>query len=438
MDLPDGSTGDGTRVQIWKCSDNSTPNQQFSYAGGSDNSVPNDVPVKTDVNSAFCLDVAGGATANGTPIQVATCNNNAAQKWNYDNGALKVFGNKCLDVPNGNASNGQQLQIWDCVNNSANQQWTISGNTLMFKNAFCIDLTNGNAANGQRVQIYGCGPASNVNQHWSWGQSSATAPANAPAAASPSTTRGSGKYMNLAWADEFSGSALDTSTWNYEVNCDGGFNNEMECYTSSPSNVYLDGQGNLVIHVQKAGGLANGRTFTSGRINTQNKKSFTYGRMEARLKVPSGRGLWPAFWAMPVNSTYGQWPTSGELDITEILGQTPGTNYGTVHYGAASPYTQLQGVVAGNDLSQNFHTYGLERDATQIRWYLDDVLFFTINSNQTNYWPAGYTPPDRTAWPFTQPFFAIFNLAIGGDWPGAPDASITSANLVVDYIRVYQ
>jgi beta-glucanase (GH16 family) len=377
-------------------------------------------PITPQGASGKCLDVAWGNTANATPVQITTCNGNVAQSWTYTQGRLQVLGHKCLDVVDGKAANGTKLQIWECSNTNANQQWTRSGNTFVWKNTYCLDLPGGNSTDGTRPQIYGCGPSNNVNQNWSFGSA------------------GSGKFSKLVWADEFNGSTLNENLWNIEVNCDGGYNNELECYTRAAANVSVDGQGHLVLKAFKQNGLANGKTFTSGRINTQNKKSVGYGRIEARIKIPSGRGVWPAFWTMPTANTYGIWPTSGELDIMEVLGQLPGTLYGTAHFGSTSAHTQKQGSVQGADLSTDYHVYALERDANQVRWYLDDKLYYTLHDTDAAFWPAGYTPPDGSRWPFTQGFFIIFNLAMGGDWPGTPDPAINAASMLVDYVRVYQ
>lgn len=141
---------------------------------------------------------------------------------------------------------------------------------------------------------------------------------------------------------------------------------------------------------------------------------------------------------VPSRSVYGSWPTSGELDIAEVLGSQVTTDYGTVHYGVPAPYTQSQGIAKGADLPSGFHVYALERDAHQVRWYLDGALFYTLNATDVQFWPAGYTPADHAAWPFSQDCYLILDVAMGGDCPGAPDPSILGGAMTIDYVRVYQ
>lgn len=395
-------------------------------------------PITPQINTHMCLDVAGGARDNGTLVQIARCSGNNAQKWAYSGNLLRVFGNKCLSVVAGDTADGTKLQIWDCDVNDINQNFTYINNQLVWTNHNkCVDVPFGQASDGTLMQIFTC-TATDSAEVWNLKATSAT---TAPVTTTPVTTTPvttpTGTYQKLVWSDECDATALDTSKWTAEVTCAPN-NNEQECYTSAPANVAGDGQGNLVINVVKTAGLANGRSYTSARINTQGKGDWTYGRFEMRAKMPKGQGFWPAFWMMPSGSVYGTWPTSGELDITEVLGNQTTTDYGTAHYGLATPYTESQGVSKGVDLSSDFHVYALERDAHQVRWYLDGALFYTMNDTDQSFWPAGYTPSDGSKWPFTQNFYIILNVAMGGDWPGAPDPSIPGGAMTVDYVRVYQ
>ncbi|RYE93980.1 MAG: glycoside hydrolase family 16 protein [Oxalobacteraceae bacterium] len=252
------------------------------------------------------------------------------------------------------------------------------------------------------------------------------------------TPASSGTYQKLVWSDEFDGQgAIDGSKWNTEVTC-APQNNENQCYTGDAQNLTQDGQGHLVVQANRQAGLANGKAFSSARINSAQKGDFTYGRVEARIKIPKGQGVWPAFWLMPTDSVYGAWPTSGELDIMEILGSNTNTLYGTAHYGLPQPYVQQQGQSNAADFSLDYHVYALERDAKQIRWYVDGQLFYTMNDNQTAFWPNNATQgADGSPWPFNQRFYVIFNLAMGGDWPGAVDGNINQATMLIDYVRIY-
>ena len=237
---------------------------------------------------------------------------------------------------------------------------------------------------------------------------------------------------DLVWHDEFDGTSLNTSDWNYELHEPGWVNNELQRYVRSNQNVYVK-DGCLVIQA-----LKDGSNYTSGRVNTQGKRDFMYGRFEARLKVPSGKGFLPAFWMMPTNeSLYGQWPKCGEIDIMEVLGSQTDTQYATLHFG--EPHTMKQGVTksSGGNFAQTFHVYACEWEPKEIRFYVDGRLFFVEHDWFTK---SGSTTKPYPA-PFNQKFYIILNLAVGGNWPGNPDASTKfeeNARLVVDYIRVYQ
>jgi beta-glucanase (GH16 family) len=234
---------------------------------------------------------------------------------------------------------------------------------------------------------------------------------------------------NLVWSDEFDGSSLNTQNWTYEVNGNGGGNNELQYYTNSPKNLQVS-DGTLKIIALKESYL--GKSYTSARIVTKNKGDWKYGRIEARLKMPYGQGIWPAFWMMPTSNVYGGWPKSGEIDIMEYLGHETNKVYGTIHYGPAWPNNQHSGsyymLGNGNNFSDDFHVFAVEWEENVIRWYVDDKLYFTRT-------PSSISPYD---WPFDQEFFVILNLAVGGNWPGNPDATtVFPQTYEVDYVRVY-
>lgn len=241
---------------------------------------------------------------------------------------------------------------------------------------------------------------------------------------------------SLLWHDEFSGNELDTSIWNYEPHEPGWTNHELQEYTTSTDNVFLR-DGNLVIKAIKDD--ENYPTsYTSGKVTTQNKQDFLYGKVVARAKVPEGKGLWPAIWMMPTDeSYYGQWPKCGEVDIMEVLGSDVTTAYGTLHYG--EPHSEQQGIVTldSGSFADSFHDYSVEWEPGEMRWYIDDNLYLTVND-----WFTCVDGEDDKPYPapFDQTFFVQMNLAVGGDWPGNPDdtTNFDNAEFLVDYVRVYQ
>ncbi|WP_420800468.1 RICIN domain-containing protein [Paenibacillus piscarius] len=230
---------------------------------------------------------------------------------------------------------------------------------------------------------------------------------------------------NLVWSDEFDGSSLNTGNWTAEIGTGtGGWgNNELQYYTNRSQNLKVTG-GNLVITAQKES--YEGMNYTSARIKTQGLKNFTYGKIEARIKLPSGQGLWPAFWMLGSNINTAYWPACGEIDIMERVNNNAAVN-GTVHWDAGG-HAEF-GRVSGNlDFSQ-YHVYSVEWDSKYIRWFVDGNQFneFYIENG------TGNTEE------FQKPFFLLLNLAVGGNWPGAPNGSTSfPAQMLVDYVRVYQ
>jgi beta-glucanase (GH16 family) len=241
-----------------------------------------------------------------------------------------------------------------------------------------------------------------------------------------------GQTYDLVWSDEFNGSGINTSNWNHETGGNGWGNNELQYYTSDSSNSRVEG-GNLVIEARQES--YGGSSYTSARLTSQNKVNFTYGRVEARIQVPSGQGLNPSFWMMPEDFWVSGWPACGEIDIMETANQADFI-YGSIHYGENWPNNLYRGGAyspGGVDFSDAFHTYSLEWEESEMRWYVDDNLFFSATSDQ--WWSSEGPEPA----PFNKPFFMILNLAVGGNWPGLPDASTEFPNqMLVDYVRVYE
>ncbi len=235
----------------------------------------------------------------------------------------------------------------------------------------------------------------------------------------------------LVWHDEFNGSAgslPNKKKWTYDIGCSGWGNNELECYTKRKQNVSMDGRGQLAIVARKES--YNGHDYTSARILTEGLFAHEYGRFEARIKIPRGQGTWPAFWMLGSNFDTVGWPDCGEIDVMEEIGSQPQTVYGSMHglgYTGSligSSYTLPKGTLA-----DAYHVYAVEWSASKISWYVDGVRYETRTRKDL---PAG------AKWAFDHPFYITLNLAIGGDWPGSPDATTRfPAKLLVDYVRVY-
>ena len=234
----------------------------------------------------------------------------------------------------------------------------------------------------------------------------------------------------LIWNDEFLGQGLDLSTWNQEVGNNNGWgNNELEYYTNSTKNIFVS-NGNLIIEARKES--ISGFNYTSGRMTTQNKKTFTFGRIDIRAKLPVGKGIWPALWMLGSNITSVGWPACGEIDIMELIGTYPGRTYGTMHWKPVSGTNTNKGsqynLTSGN-FSQEFHVFSIIWTQDMIKWYVDDQLFYT--GTKADVGAANY--------PFNAPEFFIFNVAVGGNWPGPPDAgTVFPQRMFVDYVRVFQ
>lgn len=243
---------------------------------------------------------------------------------------------------------------------------------------------------------------------------------------------------DLVWKDDFNGDKLNASDWNYEYHAPGWVNNELQEYVDASETVYVR-DGTLVIQAVKKLGADGKVTYTSGRVNTRGKHDFKYGRFEARLKVPSGKGFLPAFWMMPTEENlYGQWPKCGEIDVMEVLGDATAKNYGTLHFG--EPHAQRQGTyaLASGDFANEFHAYAVEWEPGEMRFYVDGNLYYKTGDWFTK--RNGFGEVTYPA-PFDQSFYMILNLAVGGNWPGNPDGTTKfeeNARLVVDWVKVFQ
>lgn len=245
------------------------------------------------------------------------------------------------------------------------------------------------------------------------------------------TTPKSYANYTLVWSDEFSGTGLDQSAWNTEIgNGSGGWgNNELEYYTGSTNNVFVS-NGNLIIEARKES--AGGFNYTSSRLTTAGKKFFKFGRIDIRAKVPVGKGIWPALWMLGTNIGAVGWPACGEIDIMELVGTFPSRVTSTMHWKSVAGsdiYKNANYNLTNADFSQQFHVFSIVWTQDTIKSYVDDQLFLTVTSADVG--SANY--------PFNADQFFIFNVAVGGNWPGPPDAStVFPQRMFVDYVRVFQ
>ncbi|MDA8771618.1 glycoside hydrolase family 16 protein [Flavobacteriales bacterium] len=233
--------------------------------------------------------------------------------------------------------------------------------------------------------------------------------------------------MTLVWSDEFDGSAVNTENWTYDLGASGWGNNEWQNYTNSVSNSDVS-NGFLTITARQEGS-----SYTSARLKTQGLQDFQYGRIDIRAKLPEGQGIWPALWMLGISIADGGWPQCGEIDIMEMVGHEPGTVHGTAHWGSSWNVHQYNGssigLPNGEHFSEAFHLFSVDWQEDQITWYMDDQEYYSITSSQMNGQP----------YPFNDSFFFIMNIAVGGNWPGYPDASTSfPQEMIVDCVRVFQ
>ena len=283
---------------------------------------------------------------------------------------------------------------------------------------------------------------------------------------------GPGNNWQLIWQDEFDGNTIDTNKWNFEENCWGGGNNEQQCYTDRSENAFLE-DGKLVIKAQREDftGPDNPEgnpdslatlPYTSARLRTLNQGDWTYGRFEIRAKLPYGQGTWPAIWMLPSDYKYGTWAASGEIDIMEAVNlKTPSDDpaaagmpedrvYGTLHFGRTWPgnvYVEAEHRLPNNiNPADGFHTYAIEWEQGEIRWYVDGYHFatqtqdgwYTQYQDESGQWQTGVSDA-----PFNERFHLLLNLAVGGNWAANTnetgiDESVFPQTMEVDFVRVYE
>ncbi len=252
-------------------------------------------------------------------------------------------------------------------------------------------------------------------------------PTSTPAPTATPTPEWARPGWNLVWQDEFNDPQIDKAKWAFEIGGNGWGNSELEYYSDRPENARIEA-GHLIIEARKED--YKGRQYSSARMKTQGLGEWAYGRIEGRIRIPGGQGIWPAFWMLGNNFARVGWPGSGEIDIMENIGKEPGRVHGTIH---GPGYSGAQGPTSPYDLksgafSDDFHVYAIEWETAEIRWYVDDQLYKTI---------APKDVPGK--WVFDHPFFILLNVAVGGGWPGYPNSTtVFPQTMQVDYVRVYQ
>ena len=240
----------------------------------------------------------------------------------------------------------------------------------------------------------------------------------------------------LAWSEEFEGDSLCSADWNIETHEAGWVNHELQKYIASEETVFIK-DGMLHIRPIKITDKEGNHKFYSGRVNTKDKHEFLYGKFEASMKVPRGKGFLPAFWLLADEERFGNWPLCGEVDIMEVLGNDTKTSYATIHYG--EPHGQEQGKkeLTEGSFSDDFHEYSVEWEPGKMKFFVDFVQILEVRD-----WFTAVEGEDEKPYPapFDQTFFVQMNLAVGGDWPGNPDetTNFDNAEYLIDYVRVYQ
>jgi len=278
----------------------------------------------------------------------------------------------------------------------------------------------------------------------------------------PRTVSSEAGRWTLVWSDEFDGETIDTAKWDFDIGngfydyrthgwVPGWGNEELQYYTREPDNVFVR---DSLLHIRALKESLHGCGYTSARLKTRRRDGTPlfakqYGRFEVRARVPHGKGLWPALWMLPQEEAYGTWAASGELDIMEIVGERPHEYLGTIHFGCTFPKRELVTHVhrfAGGSTVGEFHVYAVEWEPGEIRWEVDGMTW----ARQSFWWSCsrlrdgkGLMPrraADLNPWPapFDKPFYLVMNVAVGGNFPGAPnEATQFPAELLVDYVRVY-
>lgn len=391
----------------------------------------------TNRNSGKCVDDTAWGTANGTAVQQYGCGGDQAnQQWQLrptDSGYYNVLSRHApsqgWDVAGGPGATGTgvKVQLWGIGGSgSANQQWlpvALGGGYYRFvarHSGKCLDVPSSSIDNGVVLQQWDCNGTA--------AQAFLLQEVGAPA-----------QGWRLIWSDEFngpSGADADPSRWSHDVGGGGWGNGELQYYTAGNRNASQQ-SGALVIEARRENPAGSSCwygacQYSSARLISAGKFTAQYGRFEARIKIPGGQGIWPAFWMLGANIGAAGWPTCGEIDIMENIGREPSRNHGSLHgpgYSGGSPLTGWYDQ-PGARLGDDFHVYAAEWEASAVRFYVDGHLYQTRTPRDL---PAG------ARWVYDHPFFLLLNVAVGGAWPGSPDGGTPlPQRMLVDYVRVYQ
>jgi beta-glucanase (GH16 family) len=237
------------------------------------------------------------------------------------------------------------------------------------------------------------------------------------------------------WSDEFNNPEIDRSSWTFDIGGGGWGNNELQYYLEDNAFIGTVSDGELeasVLVIEARQERYRNRQYTSARLKTQGLQNWTYGRVEARIQIPEGQGIWPAFWMLGTDITSVGWPDCGEIDIMENIGREPNLVHGNIHGPGYFGADGIQGTVesSGGAFADAFYTYAIEWQPGLIEWFVNDTRF---------HWATPLDLPVGSPWVFDHPFFIVLNVAVGGDWPGAPnDDTVFPQQMLVDYVRVYE
>ena len=436
LDVAWGSTNDGTNVaQVNRYAASLAQQWKFvavTSGGGGDPQlgIADGRYVLRASHSAKCLDVDHSSHADGANVQQWSCNGTLAQTFDVKNvggglyAILNAESGKGLDVRDVSQSAGARLQQWS-YGGGGNQKFRIedAGNgtyrIVASHSGQVVDVANQSNGDGGVVMQWPWNGG--ANQRWTFSK------------ADGGTGGGGGSPSGwaLVWSDEFDSQGLpDASKWGYDVGGSGWGNGEAQYYTEARTENARVENGNLVIEARRE--AYGGKSYTSARLVSRGKGDWTYGRMQVRALIPSGRGTWPAIWMLPTDWQYGGWPDSGEIDIMEHVGFDLNNIHGTVHTKA---YNHMIGTQKGattwvGDATTAFHDYVVEWGPDRIDFYVDANRYYSFANEGTG----------SAAWPFDKRFHLILNIAVGGSWGGVQgiDDSAFPQRMLVDYVRVYQ